>query len=185
MAWRNGGDGPAVGAAKGAGAAGATPLSAAPDLVTSCSATDSGPAELDGGPGGSDAVGAIAMEIDRWAGSDPQPSDWVCTLCTWWEISCRSKLARSREMRRLARSRETREWRRQPSTSSTTKNSTTNSITTDSSTQRGTDSGPCEFALSSDVEGGQDDGDVVEGGGGEGDGGSGDGGSGEGANRVT
>jgi len=60
-----------VGAAKGAGAAGATPLSAALDLVTSCSATD-WPAELDkeeerdevlredeeldGGPGGSEAT---------------------------------------------------------------------------------------------------------------------------------
>ena len=37
----------------GAGAVDATPLSAAPDLVTSCSATD-WPAELDGGPGGSE-----------------------------------------------------------------------------------------------------------------------------------
>ena len=85
MAWRNGGDGPAVGAAKGAGAAGATPLSAAPDPVTSCSATDSGPVELDGGPGGSDAVDAIAIDAGQLAGSesgsDAEPFVWVCTLC--------------------------------------------------------------------------------------------------------
>eukprot|EP00964_Phaeocystis_antarctica_P076597 scaffold47370_cov60-Phaeocystis_antarctica.AAC.4 len=78
------GDGPTVGAAKGAGAVGATPLSAAPDLtVTSCSATD-WPAELDGGPGGSDAVGTFARDMDRLAGSesgsDTEPSDWVCTV---------------------------------------------------------------------------------------------------------
>ena len=96
-----------MGAAKGADTVGATPLSAAPDLtVTSCSATD-WPAELDGGPGGSDAVGAFARDMDRLvgseSGSDTEPSDWVCTLtCIWWEIICRSKLARSREMRRLA-----------------------------------------------------------------------------------
>ena len=101
-----------MGAAKGAGAVGATPLSAAPDLVTSCSATD-WPAELDGGPGGSDAVGALARDMDRLAGSescsDVESSDWVCTVISIrWEIICRSKLARSREMRRLARSREMR-----------------------------------------------------------------------------
>ena len=101
-----------MGAAKGAGAD-AAPLSV-PDLkVNSCSATD-WPAVLDGGPGGSDAVGALARDIDHLAGSesgsDTEPSDWVCTLiCTWWEIICRSKLARSREMHRLARSREMRE----------------------------------------------------------------------------
>ena len=44
-----------MGAAKGAGAAGATPLSAAPDVVTSSSATD-WPVELDGGSVGSDAA---------------------------------------------------------------------------------------------------------------------------------
>ena len=42
------------------------------------------------------------------SGSDAEPSVWVYTLCTWWEIICRSKLARSREMRRLVRSREKR-----------------------------------------------------------------------------
>ena len=92
-------------------AVGATPLSAAPDLVTSCSATD-WPVELDGGPGGSDAV------VDRLAGSesgsDAESSDSVGILIfrTWWETISRSELARSREMRRLARSRETRRWRR-------------------------------------------------------------------------
>ena len=53
-----------MGAAKGAGAIGTTPLSTALDLVTSCSATD-WPAELDGGPGGSDAVGARARCVDH------------------------------------------------------------------------------------------------------------------------
>ena len=52
----------------------------------SCSTTD-WPAELDGGPGGSDAVGALARDMDRLAGSesgsDAEPSDWVHTLCTW------------------------------------------------------------------------------------------------------
>ena len=105
-----------MGAAKGADAIDATILSDAPDLIViSCSATD-WPAALDGGPGGSDAVGALARDMDRLAGSesgsDTEPSDWVCTLCTWWEIICRSKLARSREMRRLASFREMREWRR-------------------------------------------------------------------------
>ena len=56
-------------AAEGAGAIDAMPLLDAPDLkVISCSATD-WPAELDGGPGGSDAVGALARCIDRLAGS--------------------------------------------------------------------------------------------------------------------
>ena len=95
-----------MGAAKGVGAAVAMPLSAAPDLVTSCSATD-WPAELDGGPGGSDAVGALARDINRLACSE-SGSDAEYTLCIWWEIICRSMLARSREMRRLARSREIR-----------------------------------------------------------------------------
>ena len=102
-----------MGAAKGADAVDATPLSAAPDLkVTSCSATD-WPAVLDGGPGGSDAVGALARDMDRLAGSescsDAESSDRVCTVISIrWDIICRSKLARSREMRRLARSREMR-----------------------------------------------------------------------------
>ena len=92
---------------EGAGAVGATPLFAAPDLFASCSATD-WPVELDGGPGGSDAV------VDRLAGSesgsDAESSDSVGILIfrTWWETISRSELARSREMRRLARSRETR-----------------------------------------------------------------------------
>ena len=74
--------------------------------IISCSATD-WPAELDGGPGGSDAP------ADFREGSDAESSAWVSTLIfTWWEIICRSKLARSREMRRLARSRERRDWRR-------------------------------------------------------------------------
>ena len=76
-----------VGAAKGAGAIDATPLPDAPDLtVISCSATD-WPAALDGGPGGSDAVGALARDMDRLAGSesgsDTEPSDWVGALFTW------------------------------------------------------------------------------------------------------
>ena len=102
-----------MGAAKGAGAVDATPLPAAPDLtVNSCSATD-WPVELDGGPGGSDAAGALRRCIDRLAGSesgsDAESSDWVSTLiCTWWEIICRSMLARSRETRKLARSRDMR-----------------------------------------------------------------------------
>ena len=112
-----------MGAAKGAGATGATPLSAAPDLVTSCSAID-WPVELDGGLGGSDAAVAPERDADHlvgtiWqaerseSGSDAESSVSVCTLFfTWWEIICRSKLARSREMRRLARSCETRTWRR-------------------------------------------------------------------------
>ena len=73
-----------MGAAKGEGAA--KPLSIAPDLVTSCSATD-WPVELDGGPGGSDAAGALARLTDLGgseSGSDAEPSDWVCTpICTW------------------------------------------------------------------------------------------------------
>ena len=80
---------------RGASAVGATPLFAAPELVISCSATD-WLAELDGGPGGSDAA------VDRLPGF----------MFTWWVTISRSKLARSREMRRLARSRERREWRR-------------------------------------------------------------------------
>ena len=48
---------------EGAGAIGATPLFAAPDLFASCSATD-WPVELDGGPGGIDAA------VDRLAGSE-------------------------------------------------------------------------------------------------------------------
>eukprot|EP00964_Phaeocystis_antarctica_P147942 scaffold114673_cov51-Phaeocystis_antarctica.AAC.1 len=62
------GDGPTVGAAKGSGAVGGTPLSDAPDLVTSCSATD-WPVELDGGPGGSDAAGALRRDVNRLVGS--------------------------------------------------------------------------------------------------------------------
>ena len=99
-----------MGATKGSGAVGGTPLSDALDLVNSCSATD-WPAELDGGPGGSDAVGAFARDMDRLAGSESgsvtEPSDWAL-ICTWWEIICRSMLARSREMRKLARSRDVR-----------------------------------------------------------------------------
>ena len=95
---------------EGAGAVGATPLSDAPDLVTSCSATD-WPVELDGGPGGSDAT-----TVDRLPGTESrsdavnaESSELVCTLIfTWWETISRSKLARSREMRRLSRSSETR-----------------------------------------------------------------------------
>ena len=104
-----------MGAAKGSGAIGTTPLSAVLDLDISCSATD-WPAELDGGPGGSDAP------EDFREGSDAESAAWVSTLIfTWWEIICRSKLARSREMHRLARShemrrlawfRERRAWRR-------------------------------------------------------------------------
>ena len=91
-------------------AVGDTPLSAAPDLVTSCSATD-WPVELDGGPGGSDAVVDRLSGIE--SGSDAESSELLCctlafTLFCWWETISRSKLARSREMRRLARSRENR-----------------------------------------------------------------------------
>ena len=96
---------------EGAGAVGATPLSAAPDLVTSCSATD-WPVELDGGPGGSDAVVDRLSGIE--SGSDAESSELLCctlvfTLFCWWETISRSKLARSREMRRLTRSRDARE----------------------------------------------------------------------------
>ena len=97
LARRSEGNGQTVVAARGADA---TRLLAALDLdpaqlagttqgvasITSCSATD-WPAALDGGPGGSDAVGAFARDMDRLAGSesgsDTEPSDWVCTLCTW------------------------------------------------------------------------------------------------------
>ena len=89
--------------------------------TTSCSATD-WPVELllDGGPGGSDAVGALARDrrlAGSESGSDTEPSVSVCgCLCTspftLWVIICRSMLARSREIWKLARSRETREWRR-------------------------------------------------------------------------
>ena len=81
--------------------------SAAPDLVTSCSPTDWS-AALDGGPGGSDA--AVDRLSGSESGSDAESSDLVGTLIfrTWWETISRSKLARSREMRRLARSRENR-----------------------------------------------------------------------------
>ena len=101
-----------VGAAKGADAVGAAPLSDAPDLLTSCSATDC-PLQLDGGPGGSDAAGALRKDIDRLtgseSGSEAESSEWVSTLIfTWWEIICKSKLARSREMRRLASFRDVR-----------------------------------------------------------------------------
>eukprot|EP00964_Phaeocystis_antarctica_P065526 scaffold39551_cov57-Phaeocystis_antarctica.AAC.2 len=109
------GDGPTVGPAKGSGAVGATPLPDAPDLVTSCSATDwQVELLLDGGPGGSDAVGAfIARDLDRLAGSesgrDTEPSVSVCAcVFTLWVIICRSMLARSREIWKLARSREKR-----------------------------------------------------------------------------
>ena len=95
---------------RGASAVGATPLFAAPELVISCSATD-WLAELDGGPGGSDA--AVDRLPGSESGSDAKSSDSFSTLIlTWWVTISRSKLARSREMRRLARSRERREWRR-------------------------------------------------------------------------
>ena len=103
----------------GASGADATPLLAALDLhpaqaagtapgggITSCSATDwRALAVLDGGPGGSDAP------MDLREGSDTESSAWVsCFFCTWWEIICRSKLARSREIWKLARSRENRRY---------------------------------------------------------------------------
>ena len=53
---------------RGASAVSATPLFAAPELVISCSATD-WLAELDGGPGGSDAA------VDRLL---PSPPATVC-----------------------------------------------------------------------------------------------------------
>ena len=47
--------------------------------------------------------------MDFREGSDAESSAWVSTLIfTWWEIICRSKLARSREICRLARSRDVR-----------------------------------------------------------------------------
>ena len=106
-------------AVEGSCAIGASPLAAAPNRSAnqvagaaqragtfSCSTTD-WPLELDGGPGGSDVADPLRRYVDRLdgseSGSDVESSDWVCTLiCTWWEIICRSKLARSREMRRLA-----------------------------------------------------------------------------------
>ena len=43
------------------------------------------------------------------SGRDAESSVTIAThTFTWWEIICRSKLARSREMRRLARSRDVR-----------------------------------------------------------------------------
>ena len=69
---------------------------------------------LDGGPGGSDAVGALARDVDRRlagseSGSDTEPSVSVCAcVSTLWVIICRSMLARSREIWKLARSREKR-----------------------------------------------------------------------------
>ena len=99
---------------RGASAVSATPLFAAPELVISCSATD-WLAELDGGPGGSDAAvdRLLGSEFAYESGSDAKSSDSFSTLMfTWWVTISRSKLARSREMRRLARSRERREWRR-------------------------------------------------------------------------
>ena len=75
---------PPRGATKGPGAIGTTPLPAAPDVVASSSATD-WPVELllDGGPGGSDAAGALARDMDRrlagsGSGSDTEPSLSVC-----------------------------------------------------------------------------------------------------------
>ena len=112
LAPRSEGNGETVVAARGVDA---TRLFAALDLhppaqvagtaqgvaYTSCSATDwRALAELDGGPGGSDAP------MDLREGSDTESSAWV--FCTWWEIICRSKLARSREIWKLARSREKR-----------------------------------------------------------------------------
>ena len=115
LARRIEGNGQTVVAARGADA---TPLFAALDLdpaqlagttqgvasITSCSATDwRALAVLDGGPGGSDAP------MDLREGSDTESSAWVSSFfCTWWEIICRSKLARSREIWKLARSREKR-----------------------------------------------------------------------------
>ena len=70
---------------------------------SSCSTTDSWSLELDGGPGGSDVAWALRRYVDRLEGSEPgnyaESSDWTCTLSTWWDIICKSKLARSREMR--------------------------------------------------------------------------------------
>eukprot|EP00964_Phaeocystis_antarctica_P083793 scaffold52742_cov59-Phaeocystis_antarctica.AAC.1 len=83
---------------------------AALDLVNSCSAE----LVLDGGPGGSDAAGALARDINRRLagsepGSDTQPSVSFCArVSTLWVIICRSMLARSREIWKLARSRERR-----------------------------------------------------------------------------
>ena len=75
-----------MGAAKGADAVGAAPLSDAPDLLTSCSATDC-PLQLDGGLGGSDAAGALRRDIDlsdrlagSESGSEAESSEWVSTL---------------------------------------------------------------------------------------------------------
>eukprot|EP00964_Phaeocystis_antarctica_P046828 scaffold27070_cov63-Phaeocystis_antarctica.AAC.6 len=62
-------------------------------------------AVLDGGPGG--------IEVSRNFVEAIEPSeflDLVCTLCTWWTISCRSKCARSRERTALARSVKMRLW---------------------------------------------------------------------------
>eukprot|EP00964_Phaeocystis_antarctica_P107853 scaffold72520_cov43-Phaeocystis_antarctica.AAC.2 len=55
-------------------------MSAEPDLVTSCSAAD-WPVELEGGPGGSDAAGALRRDIDRLAGS---PSWHGLARCGGW-----------------------------------------------------------------------------------------------------
>eukprot|EP00964_Phaeocystis_antarctica_P077972 scaffold48462_cov60-Phaeocystis_antarctica.AAC.4 len=91
------GDGPTVGAAIGAGTVRATPLSAAPDLVTSCSATDQ-PVELDGGPGGSDAVDAITRCVNRPAG----PSWHGLARCGGWHglLTCDGSTAQAAPQQR-------------------------------------------------------------------------------------
>ena len=73
--------------------------------TSSCAATES-PAELDGGPGGSDTP--PLLDAGRWLGSSFPSVRWM--------IICRSMLARSRDWTALARSRERRAWRRNIST---------------------------------------------------------------------
>eukprot|EP00964_Phaeocystis_antarctica_P047308 scaffold27369_cov69-Phaeocystis_antarctica.AAC.3 len=93
LARRSEDDDSTVGAAEGASAVDATPLFTALDLVNSCSATD-WPVELllDGGPGGSDAVGALARDMDRLAGSEsgsdtePSVSVQVGTVSRYLEV---------------------------------------------------------------------------------------------------
>ena len=50
--------------------------------ITSCSAID-WPAELDGGPGGSDIL-SHEFSLNCWVRDGGEYSTWVCTLiCTW------------------------------------------------------------------------------------------------------
>ena len=98
---------------------------------SSCSTVD-WPAELDGGPAGSEGgAPPLLRDAERWEGSEPDDIKlvsfvWACSprslprasrkaSCNprfTWTLICRSTFALSREITALARSRERREWRR-------------------------------------------------------------------------